>query len=260
MFKKLAASLLAAAMLASPASSAGLGEITDFSFSFEGPFGTYDRNQLQRGLQVYHEVCASCHGLQYVAFRTLSDRNGPELPADQMRAFADMYEVWDNDLRDWRPATGPDHFPESQFEGAPDLSLMAKARVGFEGPYGLGLNQLFRGLGGAEYIASFLLGYTGEDEMQAGSMFFFNKAYDGWVSMNPVLFDDMVEYADGTPATEEQMAKDVAAFLMWTAEPKLVERKRAGFIGVIFLSVFAALLYLTNKQLWAPIKRAAKES
>lgn len=261
MFRKLAASaLMAATLAATPAFSAGgLGEITDFSFSFEGPFGTYDRNQLQRGLQVYHEVCASCHGLQYVPFRTLSDRNGPELPEDQMRAFADMYEVWDAELRDWRAATGPDHFPESQFEGAPDLSLMAKARVGFEGPYGLGLNQLFRGLGGAEYIASFLTGYTGEEEFQAGSVFYFNKAYDGWVSMAPILFDDMVFYEDGTPATEEQMAKDVAAFLMWTAEPKMVERKRAGFVGVIFLSVLSVLLYLSNKQLWAPIKKAAKE-
>ncbi|WP_071797762.1 cytochrome c1 [Natronohydrobacter thiooxidans] len=261
MFRKLAASALTAATLAAtPALSAGgLGEITDFSFTFEGPFGTYDRNQLQRGLQVYHEVCAACHGLQFVPFRTLSDRNGPQLPEDQMRAFAEMYEVWDNELRDWRTATGPDHFPESQFEGAPDLSLMAKARVGFEGPYGLGLNQLFRGLGGAEYIASFLLGYTGEEEIQAGSTFYYNKAYDGWVSMNPVLFEDMLVYADGTSATKEQMAVDVAAFLMWTAEPKLMERKRAGFVGVIFLSVLAALLYLTNKQLWAPVKAAAKK-
>lgn len=261
MFKKLAASaLMAATLAATPAYSAGgLGEITDFSFSFEGPFGVYDRNQLQRGLQVYTEVCASCHGLEYVAFRTLSDRNGPELPPEQMRAYAEMFEVWDPELRDWRTAGGPDHFPESQFEGAPDLSLMAKARIGFEGPYGLGLNQLFRGLGGAEYIASFLMGYTGEEDFQAGALFYYNKAYDGWVSMSPVLFDDMIEYADGTPATEEQMAKDVAAFLMWTAEPKLVERKHAGFVGVIFLSVLAALLYLTNKQLWAPVKRAAKE-
>ncbi|MDD7972085.1 cytochrome c1 [Roseinatronobacter alkalisoli] len=261
MFRKLAASALTAAtLMATPALAAGgLGEITDYSFSFEGPFGVYDRNQLQRGLQVYTEVCSSCHGLEFVAFRTLSDRNGPELPDDQMRAYAEMYEVWDEELRDWRTAAGPDHFPESQFEGAPDLSLMAKARVGFEGPYGLGLNQLFRGLGGAEYIASFLTGYTGEEDLQAGTLFYYNKAYDGWVSMNPVLFEDMLEYADGTPATEEQMAQDVAAFLMWTAEPKLVERKRAGFVGVIFLSVLAALLYLTNKQLWAPIKRAAKQ-
>lgn len=261
MFKKLAASVITVAMLtSSPAFSAGGdGKIIDYDFSFEGPFGTYDRNQLQRGLQVYTEVCSSCHGLDKVAFRTLSDPNGPELPDDQMRAYAEMYEIWDPELRDWRVASGPDHFPESQFEGAPDLSLMAKSRVGFSGPYGLGINQLVNGMGGAEYLASFVNGFNGEEKFEAGSMFYYNEASASWVSMAPVLWEDGVEYADGTPATKEQQAKDVAAFLMWTAEPKMVERKQAGFVGVIFLSVLAALLYLTNKQLWAPIKRAAKE-
>ncbi len=261
-FRKLAMSAVCAAALALPsggAMAAGeLGKITDFDFSFEGPFGTYDRNQLQRGLQVYHELCAACHGLQYVAFRTLSDPGGPELPPEQMRAFADMYEVWDPDLRDWRTAEQTDHFPDPGFEGAPDLSLMAKARIGFEGPNGLLINQLRKGLGGPEYIASYLLGYTGEDDFQAGTMFYYNEAYGDWVSMAPVLFDDMIEYADGTPATEEQMAKDVAAFLMWTAEPHLNSRKRAGLTGVIFLGVLTILLYLANKQLWAPVKARAK--
>jgi len=261
MFKKLAASAVTAALLSiSPAFAAGgLGEITDYDFSFEGPFGTYDRNQLQRGLQVYTEVCASCHGLEKVAFRNLSDPNGPELPEDQMRAYAEFYEIWDPELRDWRTAAGPDKFPESQFEGAPDLSLMAKSRVGFSGPYGLGINQLMNGMGGAEYIASFANGFNGEEKFEAGSMFYYNKASASWVSMAPVLYDDGIVYEDGTPATADQQAQDVAAFLMWTAEPKMVERKQAGFVGVIFLSVLAALLYLTNKQLWAPIKRAAKE-
>jgi ubiquinol-cytochrome c reductase cytochrome c1 subunit len=261
MFKKLAASAVTAALLAtSPAFAAGeKGEIIDYAFSFEGPFGTYDRNQLQRGLQVFTEVCASCHGLEKVAFRNLSDPNGPELPDDQMRAYAEFYEIWDPELRDWRTAAGPDHFPESQFEGAPDLSLMAKSRVGFSGPYGLGINQLMNGMGGAEYIASFVNGFNGEEKFEAGSMFYYNTASASWVSMAPVVYDDGIEYADGTPATAEQQAIDVAAFLMWTAEPKMVERKQAGFVGVIFLSVLAALLYLTNKQLWAPIKRAAKQ-
>ncbi|CUX83804.1 MAG: ubiquinol-cytochrome c reductase cytochrome c1 subunit PetC [Roseibaca calidilacus] len=261
MFKKLAVSTITAALLASsPALAAGgLGKITDYDFSFEGPFGTYDRNQLQRGLQVYTEVCSSCHGLEKVAFRNLSDPNGPELPDDQMRAYAEMFEIWDPELRDWRTATAPDHFPESQFEGAPDLSLMAKSRVGFSGPYGLGINQLMNGMGGAEYIASFTNGFNGDEKFEAGSMFYYNEASSSWVSMAPVLYDDGVEYADGTTATADQQAQDVAAFLMWAAEPKMVERKQAGFVGVIFLSVLAALLYLTNKQLWAPIKRAAKE-
>jgi len=262
-FSKWACAALTSAALLLPAGGAsaagGYGEVTDYAFSFEGPFGTYDRNQLQRGLQVYDEACSACHGLRYVAFRTLSQPGGPELPADQMRAFASFYEVWDPNLRDWRTAEATDHFPESQMETAPDLSLMAKARAGFSGPYGLGINQLLRGIGGPEYIASFLVGFTGEEEFQAGSMFYYNKAYGGWVSMAPVLFDGMVEYADGTEATEEQMAKDVAAFLMWTAEPHLNARKRAGLTGVILLSVLTAMLYLTNKQLWAPVKARAKK-
>lgn len=243
-----------------PAHAAGgVGEITDFQFSFEGPFGSYDRAQLQRGLQVYTEVCAACHGLQYVPFRTLAQETGPALSPEQMRAYAAQFEVRDRETGDWRPADGPDHFPESSMETAPDLSLMAKARIGFEGPYGLGINQFLFGMGGPEYIASFLLGYDGREEMQAGTMFYYNTAYDGWVSMAPVLWEDGVEYADGTPATVEQQAQDVAAFLMWSAEPHLTERKRAGFVGVVLLALLASLLYLTNKRLWAPVKKQAKE-
>ncbi len=262
MFKRLVTSaLLAFGLGTSPALAAGEGDakITDYQFSFEGPFGTYDRNQLQRGLQVYTQVCSGCHGLEHVAFRTLSDPNGPELPSDQMRAYAETYEVWDEEDREWRTAKGTDHFPESQYPGAPDLSLIAKSRVGFSGPYNLGLNQLMNGMGGAEYVASFANGFTGEQKTEAGTVLYYNEASASWVAMAPVLYEDGVDYADGTPATPEQMAKDVAAFLMWTAEPKMVERKQAGFVGVIFLTVLAVLLYLTNKQLWAPIKRAYKK-
>jgi ubiquinol-cytochrome c reductase cytochrome c1 subunit len=254
-------SLAAAAALAlgtGPALAAGVGEITDFSFSFEGPFGSYDRAQLQRGLQVYTEVCSACHGLQYVPFRTLTQETGPALSPEAMRAYAGDFEIFDSELGDWRPAAAPDHFPPSQMETAPDLSLMAKARIGFEGPYGLGINQFFRGIGGPEYIASFLLGYDGREEMQAGAMFYYNTAFDGWVSMAPVLWDDGVVYADGALATVEQQAQDVAAFLMWAAEPHLTERKRAGLVGIIFLILFTTLLYLTNKRLWEPVKYAAK--
>lgn len=240
--------------------AAGEKEVQKFDFSFKGPFGVYDRNQLQRGLQVYHEVCSACHGLQFVAFRTLADDNGPELPIDQTRAFAEMYEVQDSVTGDWRPAVATDHFPRSSLSNAPDLSLMTKARAGFSGPYGLGINQLLNGIGGPEYVASLLLGYTGEEKFEAGAMFWENTAYGGYLAMNPVLYPDMVTYADGTPATEEQMAKDVAAFLTWTAEPKMMERKRAGMIGIIFLSVLTVLLYLTNKQIWRPVKQRVKNS
>jgi ubiquinol-cytochrome c reductase cytochrome c1 subunit len=235
------------------------GEVTDFAFPHEGPFGSYDQMQLQRGLQVYTEVCAACHGLQYVPFRTLGDEGGPALPEDQVRAYAEFYEVWDPELQDFRTATPTDHFPPSMMENAPDLSLMAKARAGFHGPYGLGLNQLFKGMGGPEYIASLLTGYTGEEKEEAGVILYENHTFPGgWISMAPPLWGDDVTFADGSPTDLESVSKDVAAFLMWTAEPKMMARKQAGFTGVLMLSVLAVLLYLTNKRIWAPVKRAAK--
>ena len=241
----------------------GAGHVTDYQFSFEGPFGTYDQAQLQRGLQVYTEICSACHGLKYVPIRTLGDPGGPELPEDQVRAYAEFWEVWDPTLDDglggFRTATPNDTFPESMLENAPDLSLMAKARAGFHGPYGTGLAQLFKGMGGAEYIASLLTSYTGEDREEAGAILYENEAYGGYLNMAQPLYGDDVFYEDGTPATIEQQAKDVAAFLMWAAEPKMMERKQTGFIAVVFLGVLTILLYLTNKRLWAPVKKKAKD-
>ncbi len=260
MIRKLTLSALTALVLGStPVLAAGDGgHVHDYAFSFEGPFGTYDRAQLQRGLQVYTEVCSACHGLNLVAFRALTQDTGPGLDDDTMRAYAASIEIQDPATGEYRAAGGPDHFPPPALSNAPDLSLMAKARAGFHGPYGLGVNQLMRGMGGAEYIASFLTGFNGEESEQGGSLFYYNTASGTYVAMNPVLFEGLVEYSDGTAATEEQMAQDVAAFLMWAAEPNLGERKKWGFMGVIFLTLLASLLYLTNKRLWAPIKDAAK--
>ena len=168
---------------------------------------------------------------------------------------ADNFEVFDPELDDFRPAIPTDHFPVNNGVGAPDLSLMAKARAGFHGPYGLGINQFFKGMGGAEYIASLLDGYTGEEKEEAGTILYENKAFPGgWISMAPPLSEDQVEFADGHPATVEAMSEDIAAFLMWTAEPKMMERKYSGFVGVIFLSLLSVLLYLVNKRLWAGVK------
>ena len=252
--------LAAATGLSGAAHAAGSeGKTVDYDFSFEGPFGAYDQFQLQRGLQVYTEICSACHGLKYVPFRTLHDEGGPGLPEDQVRAYAEFYEVFDRDLDDFRPALPTDHFPSSQLESAPDLSLMAKARAGFHGPYGLGINQMFKGMGGAEYIASVLTGYTGEEKEEAGAILYENTAYPGgWIAMAPPIWGDDVEYMDGAPTEIDAIAMDVAAFLMWTAEPKMMDRKAAGMTGVIFLLVLAVLLYLTNKRLWAPVKSAMK--
>ena len=245
---------------AGPAAAVELGYVADTDFPFEGPFGTYDRMQLQRGLQVYTELCSACHGLKYVAFRSLADETGVALPEEQVRAYAAFYEVFDEELADFRPAIPTDHFPSSSLENAPDLSLMAKARAGFHGPYGLGLAQLFRGMGGPEYIVGILTGYTGETREEAGVLLYENTAFPGgWIAMPPPLSGDDVAFADGAPTDLQSISKDVAAFLMWAAEPKLAERKQVGFIAVFVLTLLAVLLYLTNKRIWAPIKRQAKD-
>ena len=258
MFKKLTIAAVAALSLTSgSAFAAGAeGHVEDFAFSFEGPFGSYDQNQLQRGLKVFTEVCSACHGLKFGPLRTLGDEGGPGFSEEQVRAYAaDNFEVFDAELDDFRAATPVDKFPANDGVGAPDLSLMAKARAGFHGPYGLGINQFFRGIGGAEYIASLLTGYTGEEKEEAGTTFYENHAFPGgWISMAPPLSDGQVDFDDGHGNTVHHMAQDVAAFLMWSAEPKMMARQNAGFVAVLFLTVLSVLLYLTNKRIWAPLK------
>lgn len=257
MFRKIALTAASVMLLAAPvvAEVAAEPHIVDVDFAHEGPFGKFDQFQLQRGLQIYTEICAGCHGLKYVPLRTLSDEGGPGIPEDQVRAYATQFTVTDKDTGEDREAIPTDNFPANTGAGAPDLSLMAKARAGFHGPYGTGMNQLFRGMGGPEYIYSILTGYTGEEKEEFGTVFYENKAFStGWIAMAPPLSDDVVTFADGREATVSNMAEDVASFLMWAAEPKLMDRKSAGFISVIFLALLATLLYLTNKRIWAGIK------
>lgn len=256
MMRKLALTLASALMLGSPVLAAGEeGHIEDVAFSWEGPFGTFDQLQLQRGLQVYTDVCSACHGLQYVPFRTLGDEGGVGLPEDQVRAYAAEHDVFDPELDDTRPAIPSDHFPKSGMETAPDLSLIAKARVGFHGPYGLGINQFFQGIGGPEYIVAILTGYTGEEKEEAGTVLYENHAFPGgWISMPPPLEDGLVDFDPEHANDEHSLAMDVTAFLTWAAEPKMMARKQAGFVGVGLLLILSVLLYLTNKRLWAPYK------
>jgi len=258
MLKKLSIAAIAALSLSAGAALAAGGEshVHDVDFSFEGPFGKFDQNQLQRGLQIYTEVCSACHGMRYVPIRTLADEGGPHLPEDQVRAYAEQtFEVFDAELDDYRPAKPTDHFPVGGDPNAPDLSLMAKARAGFHGPYGTGMNQLFKGMGGPEYIVSILTGYTGEEKEEAGTTYYENTAFPGgWIAMAPPLYGEDVEFADGHSNELHHEAEDVSAFLMWAAEPKMMARKRAGFVGVLMLTVLASLLFVTNKKLWAPVK------
>ena len=276
MIKKTFLSAVVALGFAGSAAFAAGGEahVEDFDFSFEGPFGSFDANQLQRGLQIYTEVCSACHGMKFVPIRTLADEGGPHLPEDQVRAYAANFDIFDAELDDTRPGTPVDHFPESALDTAPDLSLMAKKRAGFHGPYGLGINQFFKGMGGPEYIASLLTGYE-EAPACAPEDFpgHYNTAFasggfpesckdeeghatvgGSWIAMAPPLYGDDVTYNDGHDSDLHHEAEDVAAFLMWTAEPKMMARKKAGFAGVLFLTLLSVLLYLTNKRLWAPVK------
>jgi ubiquinol-cytochrome c reductase cytochrome c1 subunit len=242
-------------------------ETTDVAFSFEGPFGSFDEHQLQRGLQVYTEVCSTCHGLKFLTIGNLSAAGGPNLPEDQVKAYAAAFPINDEGSNPQfiDPATGEmrellpsDHFPANNAAApvAPDLSVMAKARAGFHGPMGLGISQLVNGMGGPEHIFSILTGFTGETKDIAGNTFYENKAFPGgWMGMsNVALSADQVVYADGTEASLENEAKDVAAFLTWAAEPKMMVRKESGFKAVLLLALLSAALYLTNKRLWSGVK------
>ncbi|GAD54795.1 MAG: ubiquinol-cytochrome c reductase cytochrome c1 subunit [Limimaricola cinnabarinus] len=279
MLKTAILAAIAAMGLAGTAIAEAETHITDYDFSYEGPFGAFDQMQLQRGLQVYTEVCAACHGLKYVSYRNLADEGGPGLPEDQVRAYAAQFETFDEELDDFRPATPADKFPESALPEAPDLSLMAKSRAGFHGPYGSGLNQLFKGMGGPEYVASLLTGYE-EAPACAPEDFagYYNVAFasggfpesciddeghhevpGSWIAMPPPLLGDDVTYEDGHEASVVEEAKDVTAFMMWTAEPKMMARKQAGFTGVLFLGLLAVLLYFTNKRIWHRAKYGPRD-
>ena len=258
MFRKIAISAVSALALALPSAILAAGDeahIEDVDFSFEGPFGAFDEHQLQRGLQVYTEVCSACHGLKFVPIRSLADEGGPHLPEDQVRAYAKQFSIIDKDTGEEREGLPTDNFPVNTAAGAPDLSLMAKARAGFHGPYGLGINQFVKGMGGPEFLHAILTGYSGEEKEEAGETFYENHAFPGgWIKMPPPLADDLVTYADGHEASVEHMAEDVSAFLMWTAEPKMMDRKASGFKAVLILIVLSSLLYLTNERLWAGVK------
>ena len=290
MFRKLTLSAAIAFGLstgAALASGGAEGHVEDFAFPFEGPFGSYDQMQLQRGLKIYTEVCSACHGLKYVRIGTLAEEGGPALPEDQVFAYAEAFPINDMDSNtqyidpntgDFRALTPADKFPANNAMAAPDLSLMAKARAGFHGPYGTGISQLVNGMGGAEYIASLLTGYheapeCAPEDMAGNYNTVFtaggypeeckdehgNHLYPGsWIGMGQPLYGEDVTFDDGHSNELHHEAQDVAAFLMWAAEPKLNARKEAGLTGVLFLIVLSVLLYMTNKRIWAPHKNKKK--
>lgn len=241
-------------------------------WTFAGPFGYFDDAQLQRGFQIYKEVCSACHGLSRVAFRNLGDKGALGYSKDQIKALAAEYEVTDAQPDEEgemfeRTAKPFDYFPSpfandnaarASNSGAlpPDLSLMAKSRAVGRG-FPLFIVDAFTMYQehGPDYLYGLLTGYESDEPNDDGK--YISHGYlgkDGIIAMAPPLADETVEYTDGTPATLEQHSKDVISFLMWTAEPKLEERKQLGFKVILFLILFAGLLYLTKRKVWANIE------
>jgi ubiquinol-cytochrome c reductase cytochrome b/c1 subunit len=240
------------------------------SWSFAGPFGKFDQGQLQRGYKVYKEVCSACHSMNLVHYRNLTDPGGPGFSVAQAEALASEIKVKDgpNDAGDMfeRPGRVADKFPspfpnENAARAAnggaapPDLSLMAKAR-GYERGFPQFIFDAFTQFQekGPNYIHAILTGFEDSPPegvtMPEGSTY--NKYFPGHAMKMPnPLADDQVTYDDGTPQKVDQYAKDVSAFLMWAAEPKLEERKRIGFQVMIFMVILAGLLYFTKKAVWA---------
>jgi len=222
----------------------------------EGIFGTFDKAALLRGFQVFKEVCASCHSLNYIAFRNLVEIG---FTADQAKAIAEEYEVEDGPDDEgemfMRPARLSDKWPapfandnaaRASNGGAmpPDLSLIIKARPG-----------------GSDYIHGLLVGYEDEapEHFELADGMSYNHYFPGHqIAMPPPLYEEAVEYVDGTEPTVEQLASDVTQFLAWAAEPELEERKKTGLKVLIFIGIFTALLFAIYKRTWKKLKQAQK--
>jgi ubiquinol-cytochrome c reductase cytochrome c1 subunit len=259
--------IASAAAFADPPSSTMGGQETPTpprqAWSFHGPFGKFDQEQLQRGFKVYQTVCSGCHSMNLVAFRDLEDESGPGFSEAQVKTLAATYQIEDgpNDQgqmfkRAGRPS---DHFPapfanpeaaKAVFGAAPpDMSDLAKAR-GFERPFPLFIFDAFTEYQeqGPDYIVAILNGFTHSDDPH------WNEYFPGHrIAMPKPLNDGAVKYTDGAPETVEQYSHDIAAFLYWAAEPKLEERKSMGLRVMIFLIVFAVLLYFVKKRIWSGV-------
>ena len=228
-------------------------ELLKQDWSFQKFFGKFDRASLQRGYQVYTEVCASCHSMQYLSYRNLGEPGGPEFSEEEVKAIAASIEITDGPDEQGemftRPGRPSDKFkspyPNVQAAAAanggaypPDMSVLVKARKG-----------------GANYIYSVLVGY--EDPPPGVNLddgVYYNKYMIGnKIKMPNNLIDGLVEYADGTESTVDQMAKDVTTFLAWAAEPELEERHKTGVKVIIYLVLLTILVYLSMKKIWSRI-------
>ena len=229
-------------------------ELMKTDWTFKGLLGKFDRASLQRGYQVYNEVCASCHSMQYLSYRNLMEEGGPEFTEEQAKAIAANFVVTDGPNSDGemfeRPAKLSDKFvmPYENVKAAqaanggaypPDMSVLVKARGG-----------------GVDYIYSLLQGY---EDAPSGMILdegvHYNKyMYGNKIKMAAPLSDDLIEYGDGTKATVEQMSKDVTTFLMWAAEPHLEARHQMGFKAIVYLIILTILVYFSMKKIWSRVE------
>ena len=225
-------------------------------WGFTGLFGKFDRSSLQRGFQVYSEVCSACHSLNYLAYRNLGEEGGPEFSLEQVKAIAAQFEIEDGPNEDgemfMRSAVPSDSFvnpwPNEKAGrlangGAypPDLSVIIKARKD-----------------GANYVYSLLTGYdeVPPSDFELGENVYYNPYMSGQrIAMPKVLEDGLIEYFDGTEATLEQMSYDVTNFLAWAAEPKLEQRKSLGLQVMAYIIILATLLYFINRRLWSKVEK-----
>jgi len=223
-------------------------------WSFKGPFGKFDRAALQRGYQVYQEVCSSCHSMKYLSYRNLTEEGGPEFSVDQAKAIAASFEVKDGPNADGEMFMRPGRLSD-KFVMPYENEKAAQAANG--GAYPPDMTVLVKARGdGVDYIYSLLQGY--EDPPSNISLddgVYYNKyMYGNKIKMSNQLSDGLVEYSDGTNASVEQMAKDVTTFLMWTAEPHLETRHRMGFKAVVYLIILTILVYFSMKRIWSRIE------
>jgi ubiquinol-cytochrome c reductase cytochrome c1 subunit len=245
-------SLLLTSITSSLGAGSG-GELLKVNWSFKGLTGKFDRASLQRGFQVYKEVCSSCHSMQYLSYRNLGEPGGPEFSEQEVKAIAASIEIEDGPdsqgemfIRPGRPSDKfKSPYPNVNASIAanggaypPDMSVLVKARPG-----------------GSNYIYSVLMGY--EDPPVGISLddgVYYNKYMIGnKIKMSSPLSDDIIEYTDGTQASIDQMAKDVTTFLTWAAEPELEERHRTGVKVIIYLILLTTLVYLSMKKIWSRV-------
>ena len=259
------------AAMALPASAQQAEQVPPprLKWSFAGPFGKYDEGQLQRGFKIYKEVCANCHSMEMVSFRNLADVGGPGFSDAQVEVLAAEYKIKDIDdqgnqieragrLADHFPAPFANELAAKAANGVapPDMSTLAKARSYSRGfPWFIfdAITQYQEQ--GPDYIAAIVSGF--QDPPKGFTLppnGHYNEYFPGHnIAMPPALQDGQVTYDDGLPQTVAQYSKDVAAFLMWAAEPHLDARKRIGFQVMTFLIVFAGLMYFTKKKVWSAV-------